>query len=511
MRSLGEMLRKLYKPYVLFIVTAGYVVGELGHYLIGVTSRQTARDLHYGDKACQLNTSAGYTHAEIPLPCGAANDSSSCDLISLNGTSYCEWDYNGLGIEYQILAGPSFIAVFTIAGIFLGIAADRYNRVYMLAACTLLFSIATILMGSVNHYWELTLLRMVLALGEAGCNPMSAGILSDLFSESLFEFQDYRGLVMSIFNWGIYGGYGIAFPVGRYVTAANIANLGWRLSYYAGGAVGLLLAILTGLTLREPPRTAIGEEATRASQDAASGEAPAKVTLWDVLLQPRLILLCIAASIRHMGGLCFAYNCDLYFQTYYPDVDLGWWLFAVTIVIGSIGVVAGGVLSDKIVGTMGVKSRVLVLAISQLIASPLAFGSVYCEPVGAMVTLGISYFFAEMWFGILFAILVEIVPLAVRSTTLGIFLFVMNNIGGNLPVLVEPVSKAIGYRESLWVFYVGAYLLSSVLFLLTMFVMEVPPKTPQEPEKPALEAPTSLALAERGVVNSGYVSESSRL
>lgn len=62
---------------------------------------------------------------------------------------------------------------------------------------------------------------------------------------------------------------------------------------------------------------------------------------------------------------------------------------------------------------------------------------------------------AEMWFGILFATLVEIVPLAVRSTTVGVFLFVMNNIGGNLPVFVDPVSKAIGYREAMYIFYVG--------------------------------------------------------
>lgn len=62
-----------------------------------------------------------------------------------------------------------------------------------------------------------------------------------------------------------------------------------------------------------------------------------------------------------------------------------------------------------------------------------------------------------MWFGILFAILVEIVPLSVRSTTVSVFLFVMNNIGSNLPILVDPVSKAIGYREALYIFYAGAY------------------------------------------------------
>lgn len=65
-----------------------------------------------------------------------------------------------------------------------------------------------------------------------------------------------------------------------------------------------------------------------------------------------------------------------------------------------------------------------------------------------------------MWFGIVFAILVEIVPLQIRSTTVGIFLFVMNNIGGNLPILVDPVAKMLGYRESISIFYAGFYLLS---------------------------------------------------
>lgn len=93
--------------------------------------------------------------------------------------------------------------------------------------------------------------------------------------------------------------------------------------------------------------------------------------------------------------MCFAYNCDLYFQTYFPDYDLGWALFAVTIVIGSIGVVVGGVVSDKFVAKMGVRSRVLILALSQLIATPGAFGSVYFDPLWAMITLGISYFFGK--------------------------------------------------------------------------------------------------------------------
>lgn len=73
----------------------------------------------------------------------------------------------------------------------------------------------------------------------------------------------------------------------------------------------------------------------------------------------------------------------------------GWWLFAMTIIIGSIGVVVGGIVSDKIVAKMGIRSRCIVLAVSQIIATPFAFGSVYCNPTGAMITLGFSYFFGK--------------------------------------------------------------------------------------------------------------------
>lgn len=267
----------------------------------------------------------------------------------------------------------------------LGFVADKYNRVRCLCVCTLIFAVAMVLQGSVQSYWQLVVLRMIMAAGESGCNPLATGIMSDIFSE------DKRALVMAIFNWGIYGGYGIAFPVGRYVTKLDIWDLGWRICYYGAGVLALVMAVLTGTTLREPERKAIGEE------NNANGQ-PKKVSLVKVLTQPRVMMLMFAASIRHCGGMTFAYNADLYYNSYFPDVDLGWWLFAVTIGIGSVGVVVGGIVSDKIVATMGIKSRVVVLAVSQLIAAPFAWGSVYYDPLWAMITLGISYFFGEFRF-----------------------------------------------------------------------------------------------------------------
>jgi len=463
----------LYNSYVLAILTIGYILGELGHYLIGVTSKQTAIELDYGDHACQLDNTE-FTRNELPVQCKAISNATECLAQSLNGTLYCEWNYNGLGLDYQLLAGPSFILIFTIMGIVMGVLADKYNRTRMLCICTIVFAVAIILQGSVTKYWHLVVLRMIMAAGESGCNPLATGIMSDIFPEKK------RALVMAIFNWGIYGGYGIAFPVGRYITKLDIGGLGWRICYYGAGALAVIVAVLTGTTLKEPERKTIGEE--------NSNQNKKQISLWKVLMQPRVLMLAFAASIRHSGGMTFAYNADLYYNIYFPDVDLGWWLFIVTIGIGSIGVVVGGVVSDKIVAKMGIKSRVACLAISQLIATPFAFGSVYFEPLWAMITLGISYFFAEMWFGIVFAILVEIVPLQIRSTTVGIFLFVMNNIGGNLPILVDPVAKALGYRESISIFYAGFYLISSVLFFITIFLMETSSsneveETPQEQPK----------------------------
>jgi hypothetical protein len=56
------------KAYILFILTICYIVGELGHYLIGVTSRATAKDTNYGDKACLLNGTQ-FEISELPTQC----------------------------------------------------------------------------------------------------------------------------------------------------------------------------------------------------------------------------------------------------------------------------------------------------------------------------------------------------------------------------------------------------------------------------------------------------------
>lgn len=76
MLPIFKKLGFLYNSYVLGVLTVGYVLGELGHYLIGVTSKQTAIELDYGDHACQQN-STEFDRWQVPQQCSKVGDENS--------------------------------------------------------------------------------------------------------------------------------------------------------------------------------------------------------------------------------------------------------------------------------------------------------------------------------------------------------------------------------------------------------------------------------------------------
>ena len=94
------------------------------------------------------------------------------------------------------------------------------------------------------------------------------------------------------------------------------------------------------------------------------------------------------------------------------------------------------------------------------------------QPPYALVMLLLYYFCAETWFAILFTVIVEIVEPSVKAISIAVFLFIMNNIGGNLPVIVSPIADAIGYREAIYLVWPGMIGLSGILF----FVASIPLK-----------------------------------
>jgi len=112
--------------YLLVLMSLAFGMGELSHFLVGTTTRLMAQDLHYGDQSCMKGPNASARIA-ANVTCSSYSNATAC----LWEDSGCVWDYNGQGIAYQILAGPSFILVYcglTHPLLFLG-AQDRYFRV----------------------------------------------------------------------------------------------------------------------------------------------------------------------------------------------------------------------------------------------------------------------------------------------------------------------------------------------------------------------------------------------
>lgn len=120
-------------------------------------------------------------------------------------------------------------------------------------------------------------------------------------------------------------------------------------------------------------------------------------------LQPVVLLLGVGACLRHSAGYTWGYNSALYFQTYFPFyASSNIWLSWITILGGSLGVILGGYMSDRLVTRMGIASRALVLAGSQLLAAPFALGLLYLDPPYAFLSLFIGYLFGKTSRGYLY-------------------------------------------------------------------------------------------------------------
>ena len=48
----------------------------------------------------------------------------------------------------------------------------------------------------------------------------------------------------------------------------------------------------------------------------------------------------------------------------------------------------------------------------------------------------------EVWVPITLVVLVELVPAEVRTSAVALYFFITTNIGGNMPLLVDPVKQA---------------------------------------------------------------------
>jgi MFS family permease len=177
--------------------------------------------------------------------------------------------------QVSLLLGTAFAVVYGIAGIPLGILADRTSRRNLIFAGVVVWSCGTLACGFSHSFGQLFAARIVVGLGEAVLSPAAISLISDYFPPSR------RGTAVGFFLSGIAMGIGAAILIGGGVL--HVVELGvlagtplagqpaWRLVLLLIGAPGLLWSLAI-FAIREPARQATEDSAGQPA--AISGSDP---------------------------------------------------------------------------------------------------------------------------------------------------------------------------------------------------------------------------------------------
>ena len=132
------------------------------------------------------------------------------------------------------LLSSSFLLIYAIGTLPLGIWADRSVRKNIVALCVGVWSVATTFTGLTQNFIQIFIARSFLGVGEAGYAPASLSLIGDYFS------KERRGRVLSLWSIGNLIGTALGLIMGGIIADA----FGWRWAFYVVGIPGLLAAFL---------------------------------------------------------------------------------------------------------------------------------------------------------------------------------------------------------------------------------------------------------------------------
>ncbi|WP_165191527.1 spinster family MFS transporter [Caulobacter soli] len=332
-----------------------------------------------------------------------------------------------------LLTGAAFALFYSAFAIPLARLAERVNRVWVLAASLLLWSVATALCGAVTGFVTLLLARMLVGVGEAGGIPPSHSMVADLFAPT------QRGGAMSILALGVAAGATLAPLIGGPLEAM----VGWRLTFVILGAPGALLALALAAFVREPPR---GHSEGLVHHGAPAPLWATVLTLWrrrafrNLVLGMALLALCeyslflwLPTVFRRSFGL--------------TGVELGAGLALFQGLPYAVATLAGGMISDRLY-RRDRRWAAWVPLISALVALPaVAALSLASTPLLAFVLIVPPFLASGLALGPCYAMIQSLAEVRSRATATAILLFAVNIVGGALgPLMIGMLSDALTAR-----------------------------------------------------------------
>jgi len=360
--------------------------------------------------------------------------------------------------QIGLLTGFGFVFFYTFVGLFLGMAADRFRRLPLIAAGLALWSAMTALSGWARNFWQLALPRIFVGVGEATLTPASISMLSDAFPPRRL------GLAVGVYYAGIPLGLACAL-----ISSSLIApRYGWRFSFFALGIIGLLATGLIFL-IKEPERRAL---AARVDGSTARAKPSMRELLGDLMSalrdRPALTLALAGGSL-----LCYGSGAALHGVTWLVEergftyAEAAFRSGLVAVFAGFIGNVSGGAFGDACARRFRA-GRLWSLVIMTAFFTLPAWLYYSVEPGS---TLFYTCWFltsagTTAWFGALFSSYQELSPAHTRSTVVAFALLVLNLLGvGPGPLITGMIGDVRGLSTGL-LLSVGITALAIIPFAL---------------------------------------------
>ena len=153
-------------------------------------------------------------------------------------------EFNMSDSQFGLLGGIAFASVYSTLAIPLAWLADRFSRVWIMTGALAVWSGFTALCGMAGSFGQLFLCRMGVGVGEAGGVAPAYSLIADYFP------PHQRARALAAFAFGI----PLGTAAGTLVGGLLAATYGWRTAFIVVGLMGLLLAPLLRLTIRDPKR-----------------------------------------------------------------------------------------------------------------------------------------------------------------------------------------------------------------------------------------------------------------
>jgi len=347
--------------------------------------------------------------------------------------------------QLGFLSGIAFALFYSVMGIPIARWADRGNRVTIISLTAAIWSVMVALCGLAASFVQLLVIRIGVAIGEAGCVPPAHSLIADHFTRA------ERPRAVALYLLGI----PLSTVIGYFLAGWLNEFFGWRATFIILGLPGLVLGALAWFTLREP-RSAMAAVETHSQARSTSPSLADIATLSSV--RPSLKTVCVALwaniTFRHLlfGNSVIGFFTSgimqwqpaFFIRSYgLKTGELGTWFALIYGLGGMVGTYLGGEFASRHAAN-NERLQLRILAVMVVSFGLLSF-FIYLGPNQylAFGLLGLAAVGAYTFNAPLFATIQTLVPERMRATSIALIYLFANLIGMGLgPLMVGTLSDA---------------------------------------------------------------------